>query len=249
MQRVVRSDFNLNTITDFNLEENDNVTNLYWYANSIIYNKIVGLCIKNNYKTILEIGPGGTPFPLATCIVGLNETPGINYIDINIDQKPLPFKDKEFDFLYCRHVLEDISYPLFAINEMFRVSKNVYIETPSPMVEISRHIDVDRKNIHFNNLRGYFHHKSLVWSFDNTIYILPKAAGILEHLEFDKSFISKIYFLLNNYCIYWNNYFLNETTNCKIVELPFDITSYLNNILNGIEMSINNTNGFKMNYF
>lgn len=248
MIRYIRSDFNLNLIDTFDLEQDPHVINLYWYPNTFILEHLVEICKSNNYKNILEIGPGSTPFPLATCTVGFNEKVS-NYIDINIDQKQLPFKDQEFDFLYCRHVLEDISYPLFAIKEMFRVSKNVYIETPSPMVEISRHIDVERGNDVFNNLRGYFHHKSLVWSFDNVIYILPKASAILEYLDISSTFISKIYFLLNNYPIYWNNYFLNKTENCKVVDISFNIEHYLDNIIKGIEMSINNTNNFKKNYF
>ena len=242
MNRVIKTDFNLNTITNFNLDLNESVTNLYWYPNSIILNAIIDKF--KNCKKVLEIGPGIIPFPLATTTVGFNEKVK-NYLDINIEHTPLPFEDLEFDFVYCRHVLEDINYPSFALKEMFRVSKCVYIETPSPMVEISRYIDAERNNDLHNNLRGYFHHKSFVWSFGDTIYILPKAGAIVEHLELPQELVQKLCFLLNNYPIYWNNYFLCETSNSKIVDISFDMHTYLDTIIDGMEKSINNTNIFK----
>jgi ubiquinone/menaquinone biosynthesis C-methylase UbiE len=50
----------------------------------------------------------------------------------------LPYEDKEFDFVYCRHVLEDLIYPFRVIKEMQRVAKAGYIETPSPMAELKK---------------------------------------------------------------------------------------------------------------
>jgi len=55
-----------------------------------------------------------------------------------IDGKPvtecsvesMPFADKEFDFVYCSHVLEHVESPEKACNELMRVSKSGYIETP-----------------------------------------------------------------------------------------------------------------------
>jgi predicted SAM-dependent methyltransferase len=246
MNRVIKTDFNLNTITNFvELGLNEHVTNLYWYTNPIILNQIID---KFKNCKVLEIGPGINPFPLATTTVGFNEKVK-NYLDINIEHTPLPFEDLEFDFVYCRHVLEDINYPSFALKEMFRVSKCVYIETPSPMVEMSRYIDAERNNDLHNNLRGYFHHKSFVWSFGDTIYILPKAGAIVEHLELPVELVQKLCFLLNNYPIYWNNYFLCETNTSKIVDISFDMHTYLDTIIDGMEKSINNTNIFKNGFF
>ena len=243
--RKICTDFNTDTISDFDLPgENSFVTNLYWFPNTIILEKLIQFCISKNFKKILEIGPGKTPFPLATTIVGFNETVK-DYIDINIEHTPLPFEDQSFDFLYCRHVLEDINYPVFALKEMFRVSKWVYIETPSPMVEMSRNIDAERNNDMFNNLRGYFHHRSFVWSFNNQIYVLPKHPAIVEYLELNPDFLKKLCYLLDNYPVYWNNYYLIESGVSEIIDISFNIHTYFNEIISGMEKSINNTNNFK----
>jgi SAM-dependent methyltransferase len=52
-----------------------------------------------------------------------------------MDQSFLEFADGEFDFLWCRHVLEHSVFPLFTLTEYHRVLKprgNAYIEVPAP---------------------------------------------------------------------------------------------------------------------
>ena len=44
---------------------------------------------------------------MATDFIGSNETIK-NYIDIDIDKDKILYDDNSFDFIYCRHVLEDI---------------------------------------------------------------------------------------------------------------------------------------------
>jgi len=48
-----------------------------------------------------------------------------------IDNKKLPFKDKEFDFVYASHVIEHVEDVLTFIRELNRISKRGYIELPS----------------------------------------------------------------------------------------------------------------------
>jgi predicted SAM-dependent methyltransferase len=48
-----------------------------------------------------------------------------------IDNKKLPFKDKEFDFVYASHVIEHVEDVLTFIKELQRISKQGYIELPS----------------------------------------------------------------------------------------------------------------------
>ena len=48
-----------------------------------------------------------------------------------IDNRNLPFRDKEFDFVYASHVIEHVEDVLIFIKELQRISKQGYIELPS----------------------------------------------------------------------------------------------------------------------
>jgi len=92
---------------------------------------------------VLDIGSGHKPFPLATHLADIQ----IHQNDYGrggskfkfIKGKPVfecklektPFEDKEFDFVYCSHVLEHSINPKKACNELMRIGKRGYIETPS----------------------------------------------------------------------------------------------------------------------
>ena len=150
---------------DYNTIEKDEI-NLsiqiwYWFPNTLINKIIENYCLTNKFKTNLEIGPGFAPFTCATHFIGSNEKIS-NYIEIDIDYQTFPFETNFFDFIYCRHVMEDIQNPDFALKEMFRVSKyGGYIETPSPLIEITKDVDGNP----FSNLYcGYIHHRYIVWS-------------------------------------------------------------------------------------
>jgi MoaA/NifB/PqqE/SkfB family radical SAM enzyme/SAM-dependent methyltransferase len=94
-------------------------------------------------EKVLDIGSGHNPFPLATHLsdITLNDN---NYGRAGVpfkyvDKKPvyefsvenIPFSDKEFDFVYCSHVLEHAVDPQRACEELMRIAKRGYIETPS----------------------------------------------------------------------------------------------------------------------
>src|SRR5688500_3117225 len=53
-----------------------------------------------------------------------------HFVQIDITNTRFPFKDKEFDFCYCSHTLEDIIDPRNTLNEISRVSKRGVIYTP-----------------------------------------------------------------------------------------------------------------------
>lgn len=113
--------------------------------NRFIYQKkLVDFKIKPNDK-VLDIGSGGFPFPLATHIADLYpEETSHRQERLIKDQRPfyvcdihkLPFKDKEFDFVYCSHVLEHLADPIKACQELMRVAKRGYIETPTKTSDI-----------------------------------------------------------------------------------------------------------------
>ncbi len=51
------------------------------------------------------------------------------------DAECLPFRDKAFDFIICSHLLEHLRNPERCLQEMMRVGKRGYIETPSEFAE------------------------------------------------------------------------------------------------------------------
>lgn len=107
---------------------------------------------------VLDMGSGHIPFPLATHLADISTTDSsIGRVNIpfkHVDGKPVyecsveqtPFEDKEFDFVYCSHVLEHVQSPTKACTELMRIAKRGYLECPTKgkdvflhMAEISNH--------------------------------------------------------------------------------------------------------------
>lgn len=63
-------------------------------------------------------------------------TKGLTFHDLNLNQFPYPFKEKEFDFLICSHVLEHLDDPVRVCAEFSRIAKAGYIEVPSYSVDL-----------------------------------------------------------------------------------------------------------------
>jgi SAM-dependent methyltransferase len=117
---------------------------------------------RDECAVILDIGPGTHPWVHANRFAGRNPEgysyPGPFYeLDLNCD--PLPFDAKSVDFIYCRHVLEDLDNPEHLLKEIRRVARAGYIETPSPIAECCRGVDSPTS---LAPGRGYAHHKWLV---------------------------------------------------------------------------------------
>ncbi|MDE1970812.1 MAG: class I SAM-dependent methyltransferase [Patescibacteria group bacterium] len=96
-------------------------------------------------EKVLDVGSGGEPFAQATHLCDLypqktqhryNElkTNGLPFTQASVED--LPFKDKEFDFAYCAHVLEHVEDPAKACRELMRVAGRGYIETPTRISDI-----------------------------------------------------------------------------------------------------------------
>ena len=236
------------------------VINRYWYPNNTIIKIIEKICLTNNFKKNLEIGPGVVPFSLATSFIGCNETINKDYIDIDIDKDIFPFDEKSFDFIYCRHVLEDIQNPDFALQEIFRITKGGgYIETPSPLIEITKGVDGSEFT---NSYCGYIHHRYIVWSNieKNEIYFLPKYSCVLDNIfKIENESKSYVYNLINNYPVYWNNYFVFNGENKPNIIMYKNgvnfntkngdfIKEYINLVGRAINESLQNTNFFICNY-
>jgi ubiquinone/menaquinone biosynthesis C-methylase UbiE len=233
------------------------VKNFYWGPNELVINMIEQLCVRNKHKRILEIGPGRVPFNLATDWIGSNERI-TNYIDIDIDKEKIPYDS--VDFIFCRHVLEDIQNPDFALQEIIRVSKyGGYMETPSPLIEITKDVDAHKLS---HRYCGYIHHRYIVWSNiqKNEIYFLPKYSCILDHmLDITDEIKMHLYDLINNYPVYWNNYFVFGAQKPTVIMykngVNFNCTAqgtmaeeYIQLVTRAINESIENTNYFIRTY-
>jgi len=88
---------------------------------------------KNSNWKVLDIGCGYRAHRKATVIADIQ-----NFSDyykdkqfVQIKNKLLPFKDKEFDFVISSHVIEHIEDFEFFIKELERISSKGYIELPT----------------------------------------------------------------------------------------------------------------------
>jgi 2-polyprenyl-3-methyl-5-hydroxy-6-metoxy-1,4-benzoquinol methylase len=92
-------------------------------------------------ESVLDIGSGQDPFPLATHLADLYpaETSHRQSVPLVRDARPftecgienLPFQSQEFDFIYASHILEHVMDPGQACRELMRVGRRGYIETPT----------------------------------------------------------------------------------------------------------------------
>lgn len=116
---------------------------------------------------VLEIGAGGNPYPRANVLLDAYErTPERVESDLTRDRpvvlamaERLPFRDKVFDFAIASHVLEHSADPEAFLNEMMRVARAGYIETPDAF---------------FERINPFTYHRLEVTDRDGTILIYKK---------------------------------------------------------------------------
>ena len=252
---------NIDSVNE-NLGECETVVRHYWWRNEIIVSKLVAYLNNRNVNSnIIDIGCATIPFEKATHVVDFEDEtnklqliPQSNRFNIDLDLDKIPVVDNFFNFVYCRHTMEDIANPEFALREMMRVSPKGYIDTPSPLIECLRNIDGinhDNRNIGLNYC-GYIHHRYIVWSNkkNNTIYFLPKYP-IIEYLMWNPILLKKLTYIANHYPVYWNNYYFwdeNNSPNIIVyrhgVNFKTDTGDFPKLLLEGIYLSIEYTNHF-----
>lgn len=96
-------------------------------------------------KRVLDIGSGAYPFPFATHLADLHLN-GTSHrseplrktgLPLQVcDIERLPYTNNAFDFVYCSHVLEHVNNPSKACEEIMRVGRRGYIETPTRLSDV-----------------------------------------------------------------------------------------------------------------
>jgi SAM-dependent methyltransferase len=166
---------------------------------------------------VLEVGPGHAPFKRADVSVDFVDVEGLpNLIKVDLGTQPLPFEDKSFDFVFCRHCLEDMYNPFLLCSEMSRVAKAGYIEMPSPFAELGRGVDGGSPPF-----RGYHHHRFISWVIGDELRMISKYP-FLEYLRFDEPSIDA---QLRSGDRYWNTYYLwTDKINVVHRQSPIDFS-------------------------
>ena len=175
---------------------------------------------------VLDIGSGHLPFPFATHLADLALSDGrVGRAGVpfrHLDGKPvyecgvekMPFTDKEFDFVYCSHVLEHATDPEEACRELMRVARRGYIETPTR-----------GKDLWLDTAKISNHRWAVEWSHDTLVfteYTPEEVDGLRSDIllnmhcapqtEREKAFSALIYLKahLVNTMVYWEDSFKFE---------------------------------------
>jgi hypothetical protein len=107
---------------------------------------------------VLEVGPGAGPHPRSDVLLELNydskeeeqsqfgHTGNLisNKQIIYYDGHKFPFKDNEFDYAICSHVLEHVNDVEFFLSELQRVAVKGYLEFPTVYYDYLFNFDVHK---------------------------------------------------------------------------------------------------------
>jgi len=165
------------------------------------------------YK-VLDVGGSSAPFQRADFIIDVLPYSKIqwsqkrgasdrrliekNYVQHDIcSREPWPFDDKQFDYVFCSHVLEDIRDPIWVCSELIRVSKAGYIEIPSKLFETTFGLEA-------KGLAGATHHR---WVIDVHN----------QKLRFTFKFFHIHYPFINN-----NRQHLNQDNNAMLLRIEWE---------------------------
>jgi hypothetical protein len=202
---------------------------------------------------VLELGPGEHPLPKATHFCGWSDKEKEkfdNYKVVDFSKDKFPYADKEFDFVYARHVLEDLYDPFNCMDEMSRIAKNGFIECPSPIAEVCRDAENWKDFVTDDlKLRGFLHHHYVVWN-DGRLNFLHKFPAI-EHLQLTGE--EDVYRLLEN-PYNWNMYYIwKDKIEYKNHSHPQDYHSpgsyeYANLIVKGFNATVKVNESFEKEF-
>ena len=125
---------------------------------------------KNSNWKILDIGCGYRANKYASIIADVKDFS--NYYKekkfVKINDKNLPFKDKEFDFVIASHVIEHVEDFEFFLRELERISNKGYIELPTRLGD----------NLVFENKKDHLWH--INFDDDNKKLNINKKVQVFE---------------------------------------------------------------------
>ena len=107
-----------------------------------------------------------------------------NFVVHDVDNLPLPFDDKEFDFCFCSHLLEHVKDPITFLKEVTRISKRGYIEVPTPLAD-----NLVSGN-DWNDPRG---HKWWIYYDDINEKIILRPRKLIVHRTLEIPELNKLY--------------------------------------------------------
>lgn len=136
---------------------------------------------------VLEIGPGGTPHLRADIFLEQRfDDPTVSAGQrgfapplktekeiVFYDGGKFPFRDKQFDYVICSHVMEHVENVDAFVDEINRVAKKGYLEYPT---------------IYYDYLYNFPEHIALLFQKNNVLYWMPKAEAGLNRFQCVQSF-------------------------------------------------------------
>ncbi|MBO7748428.1 methyltransferase domain-containing protein [Paenibacillus sp. MWE-103] len=112
----------------------------------VLHDRILSELLRiGEHDVVLDIGGGSNPFQRANVVTepylahnahraGWSVNPDVDYVECFAEK--LPFPDKRFDFVLSRQVFEHTVSPKDACDEMMRVGRRGFIETPQKIFEL-----------------------------------------------------------------------------------------------------------------
>lgn len=130
-------------------------------------------CPVPKHALVLEVGSGGSPYFRANVLIdAYASTRERHWAPFVVDRpsvlgfgESLPFADKTFDFVIASHVLEHSDDPKKFLDELQRVGKAGYIETPDAFME---------------RINPYWDHRSEVTVRNGILCIRKKSAWNID---------------------------------------------------------------------
>ena len=125
---------------------------------------------KNPNWNVLDIGCGFTAHEKASVICDIQDLSDFykNKKFVKLENKTLPFKNKEFDFVIASHVIEHVKDVEYFLSELQRVSSKGYIEVPTILED----------NLVFENRNDHLWH--MEFDDNNNNLLISKRVQYLE---------------------------------------------------------------------